>query len=153
LIINKVIIQNVNESCNLLYIYFAFFQASIVHQSFSYASFSYVLSIFQKYSTTPFFRNAFIFKSLLTCININVFRCSTDIRLIYGKLKKLLFDASNVCRTSENKIIFLEHVEVEANLEYSRRGALQMYLTAPSGIVFLTFQLFIFKVFSTCFDW
>ncbi|KAL6263420.1 hypothetical protein P5V15_006211 [Pogonomyrmex californicus] len=56
-----------------------------------------------------------------------------DIRLTYGNSKKLQFDAGNVCRTSGSEIIFLEHVEVEANLEYSRRGALQMYLTAPSG--------------------
>ncbi|XP_025986584.1 neuroendocrine convertase 1 [Solenopsis invicta] len=56
-----------------------------------------------------------------------------DNRLIYGNSKKLQFDVDNFCRTSESEIIFLEHVEVEANLEYSRRGALQMRLTAPSG--------------------
>ncbi|XP_018346509.1 PREDICTED: neuroendocrine convertase 1-like [Trachymyrmex septentrionalis] len=56
-----------------------------------------------------------------------------DIRLIYRSLKKLQFDTTNVCRTSGSEIIFLEHVEVEANLKYSRRGALQMRLTAPSG--------------------
>ncbi|XP_036141691.1 neuroendocrine convertase 1 isoform X2 [Monomorium pharaonis] len=54
-------------------------------------------------------------------------------RLIYGNSKKLQFDAGNVCRTSGSEIIFLEHVEVEVNLEYSRRGALQMRLAAPSG--------------------
>ncbi|KAL0100697.1 hypothetical protein PUN28_019229 [Cardiocondyla obscurior] len=53
-----------------------------------------------------------------------------DIGLIYGKSKKLQFDAGNVCR---NEIISLEHVEVEVNLNYSRRGALQMYLASPSG--------------------
>ncbi|XP_071564002.1 neuroendocrine convertase 1 [Temnothorax nylanderi] len=56
-----------------------------------------------------------------------------DTRLIYGNSKKLQFNAGNVCRTSGNKIISLEHVEVEANLKYSCRGALQMHLTAPSG--------------------
>ncbi|XP_077275283.1 neuroendocrine convertase 1 [Temnothorax americanus] len=56
-----------------------------------------------------------------------------DTRLIYGNSKKLQFNAGNVCRTSGNEIISLEHVEVEANLKYSRRGALQMHLTAPSG--------------------
>ncbi|XP_024879429.1 neuroendocrine convertase 1-like isoform X1 [Temnothorax curvispinosus] len=56
-----------------------------------------------------------------------------DTRLIYGNSKKLQFNAGNVCRTSGNEIISLEHVEVETNLKYSRRGALQMYLTAPSG--------------------
>ncbi|XP_036141692.1 neuroendocrine convertase 1 isoform X3 [Monomorium pharaonis] len=54
-------------------------------------------------------------------------------RLIYGNSKKLQFDAGNVCRTSGSEIIFLEHVEVEVNLEYSRRGALQMRLAAPSA--------------------
>ncbi|TGZ55908.1 Neuroendocrine convertase, partial [Temnothorax longispinosus] len=56
-----------------------------------------------------------------------------DTRLIYGNSKKLQFNAGNVCRTSGNEIISLEHVEVETNLKYSRRGALQMHLTAPSG--------------------
>ncbi|XP_011868373.1 PREDICTED: neuroendocrine convertase 1 [Vollenhovia emeryi] len=56
-----------------------------------------------------------------------------DPRLIYGNSKKLQFDAGNMCRTSGNEIISLEHVEIEANLEYSRRGALQIHLTAPSG--------------------
>nr|XP_012228829.1 PREDICTED: neuroendocrine convertase 1-like isoform X1 [Linepithema humile] len=56
-----------------------------------------------------------------------------DIGLAYGNSKKLQFDAGNVCRASGSEIIFLEHVEIEANLQYSRRGALQMHLTAPSG--------------------
>ncbi|EFN62718.1 Neuroendocrine convertase 1 [Camponotus floridanus] len=56
-----------------------------------------------------------------------------DFKIAYGNTKHLLFDASNVCRTSESEIIFLEHVEIEVNLEYSRRGALEMYLRSPSG--------------------
>lgn len=61
--------------------------------------------------------------------------CSADdFKIAYGHAKHLLFDASNVCRTSGSEIIFLEHAEIEANLEYSRRGALEMYLRSPSGI-------------------
>lgn len=69
-------------------------------------------------------------------------RCSADIELTYGNSKELQFDAGNVCRASGSEIIFLEHVEIEANLQYSRRGAIQMHLTAPSGI-FLTLHPFI----------
>ncbi|XP_032671139.1 neuroendocrine convertase 1-like isoform X1 [Odontomachus brunneus] len=58
---------------------------------------------------------------------------TTDMRLAYGNPKKLQFDAGGACRTLGNEIIFLEHVEIEVNLEYSRRGALQMHLAAPSG--------------------
>lgn len=56
-----------------------------------------------------------------------------NIELAYGNSKKLQFDAGNVCRESGSEIIFLEHVEIEVNLQYSRRGALQMHLAAPSG--------------------
>ncbi|KAH0949128.1 hypothetical protein HN011_011250, partial [Eciton burchellii] len=56
-----------------------------------------------------------------------------DVTLAYGDSRELRFDAENVCRTSGNEVIFLEHVEIEVNLEYSRRGVLQMHLTAPSG--------------------
>jgi len=91
-----------------------------------------------------------IFSNSLHTKICNIYGYSADIRLIYRSLKKLQFDTTNVCRTSGSEIIFLEHVEVEANLKYSRRGALQMRLTAPSGIVdlILIFQLFLFKIFS-----
>lgn len=73
-------------------------------------------------------------------MHVRFSHCSTDIRLTYGNLKKLEFDAGNVCRTPENEIIFLEHVEIEVNLEYSRRGALQMHLAAPSGTYICDFS-------------
>ncbi|CAL1685854.1 unnamed protein product [Lasius platythorax] len=56
-----------------------------------------------------------------------------DFKLTGASVKHLIFDASNVCRTSRNEIIFLEHVEIEVNLQYSHRGALEMYLGSPYG--------------------
>ncbi|KAG7206694.1 hypothetical protein KM043_000369 [Ampulex compressa] len=57
----------------------------------------------------------------------------TDASLIYGNSRRLRFSAANGCRRAGVEVSFLEHVEVEANLEYSLRGALRMHLTAPSG--------------------
>ncbi|CAL7950535.1 unnamed protein product [Xylocopa violacea] len=54
-------------------------------------------------------------------------------KLAYGNTKRLRFETEDECRSAGNEITFLEHVEIEVNLEYSLRGALQMHLTAPSG--------------------
>ncbi|XP_076388737.1 neuroendocrine convertase 1 isoform X3 [Megachile rotundata] len=56
-----------------------------------------------------------------------------DKRLAYGDTRRLRFETEDECRSTGNEITFLEHVEIEVNLEYSLRGALQMHLTAPSG--------------------
>nr|XP_050869949.1 neuroendocrine convertase 1-like [Vespula vulgaris] len=56
-----------------------------------------------------------------------------DRRLIHGVVKTLYFEANNKCSSNGNEIGFLEHVEIEVNLEYTRRGVLEMYLIAPSG--------------------
>ncbi|XP_076479067.1 neuroendocrine convertase 1 isoform X3 [Bombus vancouverensis nearcticus] len=56
-----------------------------------------------------------------------------DKELAYGNTRRLRFETENECRSEGNEITFLEHVEIEVTLEYSLRGALQMYLTAPSG--------------------
>ncbi|XP_072748578.1 neuroendocrine convertase 1 [Anoplolepis gracilipes] len=55
-----------------------------------------------------------------------------NFKIVYGK-KRLLFDATNICQILGSEIIFLEHVEIEVNLEYSRRGALEMQLFSPLG--------------------
>lgn len=57
-----------------------------------------------------------------------------DRRLNHGEVKTLYFEANNECSSNGNEIAFLEHVEIEVNLEYTRRGVLEMYLIAPSGI-------------------
>ncbi|KAM0736557.1 Neuroendocrine convertase 1 [Formica fusca] len=56
-----------------------------------------------------------------------------NVKMAYGNEKHLLFDANNVCQSSGSEITFLEHVEIEVNLEYSCRGALEIYLRSPSG--------------------
>ncbi|KAL2716944.1 neuroendocrine convertase 1-like isoform X4 [Vespula squamosa] len=56
-----------------------------------------------------------------------------DRRLNHGEVKTLYFEANNECSSNGNEIAFLEHVEIEVNLEYTRRGVLEMYLIAPSG--------------------
>ncbi|OAD61081.1 Neuroendocrine convertase 1 [Eufriesea mexicana] len=56
-----------------------------------------------------------------------------DKKLAYGNSRRLRFEAEDECRSAENEITFLEHVEIEVSLEYSLRGALQIHLTAPSG--------------------
>ncbi|XP_068980359.1 neuroendocrine convertase 1-like isoform X1 [Bombus flavifrons] len=61
------------------------------------------------------------------------FAKAIDKKLAYGNTRRLQFETENECRSEGNEITFLEHVEIEVNLEYSLRGALQMYLTAPSG--------------------
>lgn len=126
-----------------------FLQISIVHQSPEVLrTICQYFKIFNGFG----FLKTYIFKFIAYTQKYNVYGCSADIRLIYRSLKKLQFDTTNVCRTSGSEIIFLEHTEVEANLKYSRRGALQMRLTAPSGIINLIFDFSIslFKIFSTC---
>lgn len=54
-------------------------------------------------------------------------------------VKTLYFEANNKCSSNGNEIGFLEHVEIEVNLEYTRRGVLEMYLIAPSGIYIYTY--------------
>ncbi|KAI4477272.1 hypothetical protein M0804_012862 [Polistes exclamans] len=58
-----------------------------------------------------------------------------DTKLIHGMIKTLRFVVNdNKCSISDgNEMNFLEHVEIEVNLEYTRRGVLEMYLVAPSG--------------------
>ncbi|XP_043492378.1 neuroendocrine convertase 1-like [Polistes fuscatus] len=57
-----------------------------------------------------------------------------DTKLIHGMIKTLSFVVNDIkCSKGRNEINFLEHVEIEVNLEYTRRGVLEMYLIAPSG--------------------
>lgn len=37
------------------------------------------------------------------------------------------------CEGKSNEVNFIEQIEVEININYSRRGALEMYLTSPMG--------------------
>ncbi|XP_016844520.1 neuroendocrine convertase 1 isoform X1 [Nasonia vitripennis] len=50
----------------------------------------------------------------------------------YGLPLRVQFEADG-CAGVANEIHYLEHVQVETNVEYTLRGALQMHLTAPSG--------------------
>ena len=50
----------------------------------------------------------------------------------HGKARRVQFE-SDGCFGTTNEIHFLEHVQVETNVQYTLRGALQMHLTAPSG--------------------
>ncbi|XP_014213417.1 neuroendocrine convertase 1-like isoform X2 [Copidosoma floridanum] len=50
----------------------------------------------------------------------------------YGVPQSLKFE-TDACVGGPNEIQYLEHVQVETNIEYSLRGALQIHLTAPSG--------------------
>ncbi|XP_015176368.1 PREDICTED: neuroendocrine convertase 1-like [Polistes dominula] len=54
-------------------------------------------------------------------------------KLIHGIIKTISFEVNDHCFNGVNEINFLEHVEIEVNLEYTRRGVLEMYLVAPSG--------------------
>lgn len=40
---------------------------------------------------------------------------------------------TKACVGQENAVISLEHVQVEASIEYSRRGDLHITLTSPAG--------------------
>lgn len=71
-----------------------------------------------------------------TCIRKYSVWLRIDKELAYGNTRRLRFETQNECRSEGNEITFLEHVEIEVSLEYSLRGALQMYLTAPSGMHF-----------------
>ena len=44
-----------------------------------------------------------------------------------------LIVTTSLVQCSETKINYLEHVQVRVNLNYSRRGDLEMNLTSPSG--------------------
>lgn len=42
---------------------------------------------------------------------------------------------SDACRGTENEINYLEHVQVITTLHYSYRGALQIDLVSPQGLI------------------
>ncbi|KAK0171665.1 hypothetical protein PV328_005088 [Microctonus aethiopoides] len=52
--------------------------------------------------------------------------------LLYGKPVSLIFNVDH-CPNENTSVKFLEHVEIETNIKYTKRGALQMYLTSPHG--------------------
>lgn len=47
---------------------------------------------------------------------------------------------TKACTGQTNAIVSLEHVQVEASIEYTRRGDLHITLTSPSGEIFLHSQ-------------
>lgn len=52
--------------------------------------------------------------------------------LFYG-IKREVRIYSDSCRGEKNEVNYLEHVEVNTNLDYSRRGSLEITLVSPSG--------------------
>jgi subtilisin-like proprotein convertase family protein len=66
----------------------------------------------------------------------NINRAVRDVS--YGLPRRVQFEADD-CIDTVNEIQYLEHVQVETNVEYTLRGALQMNLTAPSGILIKIF--------------
>ena len=52
--------------------------------------------------------------------------------ILHGKKSHVKF-SSDGCAGTEDEINYLEHVEVVSTIEYSIRGALEIYLTSPSG--------------------
>ena len=59
-------------------------------------------------------------------------RRNQNIPLVGGNPVTLEFDASS----DDNKVKFLEHVEVLSNIHYHRRGCLEIDLESPSGKCF-----------------
>ncbi|XP_043284514.1 neuroendocrine convertase 1-like isoform X2 [Venturia canescens] len=53
----------------------------------------------------------------------------------YGNTRIVRFDVDgcHVEEAVEAAVFFLEHVQIETSIKYTRRGALEMHLTSPSG--------------------
>lgn len=67
----------------------------------------------------------------------------------YGKPGILSFNV-NGCEDKDAEVDFLEHVQIQITLTYTIRGALEMYLTSPTGkkyyilIFFYCFTIILF---------